>query len=62
MIGQVGLAEYNGVSGILLVKQCLLEFIWCKLHTAFPDIHFTVKDMIDDGDKVASRISANKQA
>ncbi len=30
---------------------------WTRLHTAFPDIHLTVEDVIAEGDGVAARIT-----
>jgi predicted ester cyclase len=30
---------------------------WINLRAAFPDIHFTIEDMIAEGDKVVSRIT-----
>ena len=32
--------------------------LWRNLRSAFPDIHFTIEDTVEQGDKVAARWSA----
>jgi steroid delta-isomerase-like uncharacterized protein len=33
----------------------VLEELFARLHQAFPDLHVTVEDMIEEGDKVVGR-------
>jgi predicted ester cyclase len=33
----------------------LLKGVFVRLHRAFPDLHITIEDLIEDGDKVVSR-------
>ncbi len=35
--------------------QTLKEMVFARLHRAFPDLHITVEDLIEEGDKVVER-------
>ena len=35
--------------------QTFKEMVFCRLYRAFPDIHITIEDLIEEGDKVVER-------